>query len=174
MIGREHSEHHDGDTHGVHDHDHSDAHAHRGGLWVFVLGLLRQHRHDHADSLDDALMVSRAGIQALAISLSGLLVTAVIQVIVFAVSGSIGLLGERIHNFADAFTALPIGLAFVVARRAPTKRYTYGYGRAEDLAGLVVVVVITASAVVAGWEAVNRLLHPHPVTNLRRGGAAGG
>jgi cation diffusion facilitator family transporter len=54
----------------------------------------------------------------------------------------------------------------VLARRTPTKRYTYGYGRAEDLAGLVVVVAIAASAVVAGWQAVNRLIDPQHVINL--------
>jgi cation diffusion facilitator family transporter len=85
---------------------------------------------------------------------------------VFALSSSVGLLADTIHNFADAFTAVPLGLAFVVSRRPPTRRYTYGFGRAEDLAGLAVVFVIAASAVVAGLEAVDRLLHPHRVTDL--------
>jgi len=111
-------------------------------------------------------MVSKAGTRALAISLTGLLVTAVLQLAVFIMSGSVGLLADTIHNFADAFTALPIGLAFVVARRAPTRRYTYGFGRAEDLAGLAVVFVIAGSAVIAAWEAIDRLVHPHHVTNL--------
>jgi cation diffusion facilitator family transporter len=123
--------------------------------------------------LDDALIVSKAGTRALAISLSGLLVTAVLQVIVFAISDSVGLLADTIHNFADALTALPIGLAFVVARRVPTKRYTYGFGRAEDLAGLAVVFVIAASAALAAWEGIDRLVHPHHVGHLGWVAAAG-
>lgn len=118
-------------------------------------------------------MVSKAGTRALAISLVGLLVTAVLQVIVFAVSDSVGLLADTIHNFADAFTAVPIGLAFLVARRAPTRRYTYGFGRAEDLAGLVVVFVIAGSAVITAWEAIDRLVHPLHVSHLGWVAAAG-
>ena len=155
------------DQGGAHDH------AHRTGLTGLVSGLVRPHSHDHAGSLDDALMVSKAGTRALAISLSGLLVTAVAQLVVFAISGSVGLLADTIHNFADALTALPIGLAFVVARRAPTRRYTYGFGRAEDLAGLSVVLVMAISAGVAAWEGIDRVIHPHPVTNLGWVAAAG-
>ena len=118
-------------------------------------------------------MVSKQGTRALAVSLTGLLITAVLQLIVFLISDSVGVLSDTIHNFADAFTALPIGLAFVVARRAPTKRYTYGFGRAEDLAGLAVVLVIAGSAVVAAWEAIDRLVHPHHVTNLALVAVAG-
>ena len=156
-------------AHGHEDHDH----AHPIGLRGWVIQLVRPHSHDHADSLDDALMVSKAGTRALAISLTGLLVTAVLQLVVFIISDSVGLLADTVHNFADAFTALPIGLAFVVARRAPTKRYTYGFGRAEDLAGLVVVFVIAGSAVVTAWEAIDRFVHPHHVTNLGWVAAAG-
>ncbi|MHB1534678.1 MAG: cation diffusion facilitator family transporter [Acidimicrobiales bacterium] len=156
------------------EHRHREhEHEHRGGPVAFLVGLIRPHSHDHADSLDDALMVSRAGTRALAISLSGLLLTALAQLVVFAVSGSVALLADTIHNFSDAFTALPIGLAFVVARRAPTRRYTYGYGRAEDLAGLVVVLVVAVSAALAAWEAVDRFLHPQHVSNLGWVAAAG-
>ncbi len=183
MTGQaQHSEAHE--PHGAHpahsghehpDHDPAGGHDHapRSGPVGFLVGLVRTHSHDDTDSLDEALMVSRAGTRALAISLSGLAVTAMIQLIVFALSGSVGLLADTIHNFADAFTAVPIGLSFVVARRAPNRRYTYGYGRAEDLAGLVVVAVIAASAVIAAWEAVNRLIHPRHVTDLAWVAAAG-
>ena len=109
----------------------------------------------------------------MAVSLAGLLVTAVLQLLVFIVSGSVGVLSDTIHNFADAFTALPIGLAFVVARRVPTNRYTYGFGRAEDLAGLGVVLVISGSAALAAWAAIARLAHPHDVSNLGLVAAAG-
>ena len=83
-----------------------------------------------------------------------------------AVSGSVALLGDTLHNAADALTAVPLGIAFVVGRRPPTRRYTYGYGRAEDLAGVVIVVIIAASSALAAYEAVTRLAHPRPVSNL--------
>jgi cation diffusion facilitator family transporter len=76
------------------------------------------------------------------------------------------LLGDTLHNAADALTAVPLGIAFVVGRRPPTRRYTYGYGRAEDLAGVVIVLVIAASSALAAYKAVTRLAHPRPVTNL--------
>jgi cation diffusion facilitator family transporter len=94
------------------------------------------------------------------ISLVALAATAVAQLAVFLVSGSVALLGDSLHNLADSLTAVPLGLAFLVARRPPSRRYVYGYGRAEDLAGLAVVVAIAGSSVAAGYESVNRLLHP--------------
>jgi cation diffusion facilitator family transporter len=81
-------------------------------------------------------------------------------------SGSVALLGDSLHNFADALTALPLWLAFSLGRRRPTRRFTYGFGRAEDLAGIVVVATIALSAGVAAWEAVVRLRHPHDVRHL--------
>jgi len=81
-------------------------------------------------------------------------------------SGSVALLGDTLHNVADALTAVPLGVAFLLGRRAPTRRYTYGFGRAEDLAGVLIVVVIAASAAAAGYEAVRRLLNPAEVTHL--------
>ena len=106
------------------------------------------------------------GIRMLWISLAVLAGTAVLQAAVVAASHSVALLGDMLHNAADALTAVPLGIAFVVGRRPPTRRYTYGYGRAEDLAGIVIVVVIAASSALAAYEAVTRLAHPRPVTNL--------
>ena len=68
---------------------------------------------------------------------------------------------------------MPLALAFRMGRRAPTRRYTYGFGRAEDLAGLSIVALIAASTVVAAYEAVNRLAHPHPVSGAGWVAAAG-
>jgi cation diffusion facilitator family transporter len=124
------------------------------------------HGHDSAESIDSALHASAEGMRALKISLAALLATACLQVVVVAVSGSVALLADTIHNFADALTAVPLGLAFLVGRRRPTKRYTYGYGRAEDLAGIFIVAMIALSAGVAGWGAVQRLFHPQAVNNV--------
>ncbi len=82
------------------------------------------------------------------------------------VSGSIGLLADTIHNFGDAATAIPLGIAFLFARLKPTKRFPFGYGRVEDLAGMLVVLTIFASAVVAGYESIQRLIHPQTVSHL--------
>jgi cation diffusion facilitator family transporter len=100
------------------------------------------------------------------ISLLALGATAVAQAAVVVVSGSVALLGDTLHNVADALTAVPLGVAFVLGRRAATRRYTYGFGRAEDLASIVIVMVIAASAGIAGYEAFRRLLHPTGVTHL--------
>ena len=81
-------------------------------------------------------------------------------------SGSVALLGDSLHNVADALTALPLWLAFSLGRRPANRRFTYGYGRAEDVAGVVVVLMIAGSGVLAAWEAVDRLRHPRDVHHL--------
>jgi len=126
----------------------------------------RPHSHEAADKVDAALEASAEGIRALWISLAVLAATALLQLAVVAVSGSVALLGDTLHNAADALTAVPLGIAFVLGRRPPTRRYTYGYGRAEDLAGVVIVVIIAASSVLAAYEAITRLAHPRPVSDL--------
>jgi len=128
--------------------------------------LVVPHSHDASDRVDSALEASRDGLRCLAWSFVALTVTAVLQAVVVVFSGSIALLGDTLHNFADALTAVPLAIAFTVGRRAATRRYTYGFGRAEDLAGLVVVLLIALSAVAAGWEAIRRLLDPQEVTAL--------
>ena len=109
---------------------------------------------------------SAEGMRALWISLGVLGATAMIQAAVAVLSGSVALLGDTLHNAADALTAVPLGIAFVVGRRPPTRRYTYGYGRAEDLAGVVIVILILASSGLAAYEAVTRLMHPERVSDL--------
>ncbi|GAA1695361.1 cation diffusion facilitator family transporter [Fodinicola feengrottensis] len=145
----------------THGHGHSHGHGKRG--WR---GLLTPHSHDSADKVDRAMESSRDGMRALWISLVGLGLTALFQAVVVVFSGSVALLGDTLHNVADALTAIPLALAFLVGRRAANRRYTYGYGRAEDLAGIAIVLVIAASSALAGYEAVDRLLHPRPVHNL--------
>ncbi len=158
MSGHDH-EHHD---HGGHDHDH----VHPTGLKGFVMSVFRPHSHDAADSIDSALESSAEGIRALKISLIVLLLTAVAQLVVVLISGSVALLADTIHNFSDALTAVPLWIAFVLVRRPPSRRFTYGLGRVEDLAGLFIVVMIALSAVVAGYESVRRLIDPQPITNV--------
>jgi cation diffusion facilitator family transporter len=128
--------------------------------------LFHPHSHDAADSVDSALESSAQGIRAVKISLAALAVTAGLQFLVVLVSGSVALLADTIHNVSDALTAVPLWIAFAIGRRAANHRYTYGYGRAEDLAGLFVVAMIVLSAVVAGVEAIRRLLDPTPVQHL--------
>ncbi|MGI9121254.1 MAG: cation diffusion facilitator family transporter [Acidimicrobiales bacterium] len=161
--GHDHADGHDA---GDHAHDHADGHDHPGGLRGLLRSFLVPHSHDAAESVDQALTASSEGIRALKISLGALLVTAALQVAVVIISGSVALLGDTIHNFADALTALPLGLAFWLGRRRPTRRYTYGYGRSEDLAGIFIVMMIALSSAVAGYEAVRRLLHPTDVRNV--------
>jgi cation diffusion facilitator family transporter len=151
--------------HGHHDHDEHE-HEHPTGVRGWVSGLFHPHSHDAADSVDSALESSARGIRAVKISLVALGVTAVLQLLVVAVSGSVALLADSIHNVADALTAVPLWIAFVVGRRAATRRYTYGYGRAEDLAGLFIVAMIAGSAVLAAVESIRRLLDPAPVQHL--------
>jgi cation diffusion facilitator family transporter len=147
-------------------HDHDDDHDHPGGIRGFLQSVFRPHSHDAADSVDSALEASAEGIRAVKISLVVLLLTAMAQAIVVVVTGSVALLADTIHNFSDALTAVPLWIAFVLGRRAASRRYTYGYGRAEDLAGVFIVAMITLSAVLAGYESIRRLLDPQPITNV--------
>ncbi|BCJ39156.1 cation efflux system protein [Actinocatenispora thailandica] len=158
---------------GDHEHDnghpgHHDRHdRHDSGGWAHrIRHAITPHSHDSADKVDSAMQASRDGMRALWISLAGLGATAVLQAVVVVMSGSVALLGDTLHNVADALTAVPLGLAFLVGRRAANRRYTYGYGRAEDLAGIVIVVFVAASAALACYEAISRLLRPAPVHNL--------
>lgn len=166
--GQEHD--HPHDQHDEHDraHTHGDGeHEHPGGVRGFVASIFRPHSHDAADSVDSALESSAQGIRAVKISLAGLGVTAVAQLVVVLITGSVALLADTIHNFSDALTAIPLWVAFVLSRRAATRRYTYGYGRAEDLAGVFIVAMIALSSAVAGYESIRRLLDPQLITHPR-------
>src|SRR4051812_22264006 len=156
-----------------HEHGHGAAdhgHDHGSSAWSRVRHgvseVLGAHSHDSADQVDETLESDSDGRRALLLSLLILAVTAAVQAAVVVLSGSVALLGDTLHNVADALTAVPLLIAFRLARRPPTKRYTYGYGRAEDLGGLFVVAMITLSGVLAAWEAISRLIHPRDVTHL--------
>jgi cation diffusion facilitator family transporter len=125
------------------------------------------HRHHHATALIDRQMgTSERGIWALKVSLAGLVLTALFQLVIVSLSGSSGLFADSIHNLADAFTAVPLWIAFQLARRPPTRRYTYGYGRAEDMAGALIVLLIFLSSLLSGYESLQKLLHPEPLREV--------
>ncbi|WP_182874385.1 cation diffusion facilitator family transporter [Microbispora sp. H10670] len=152
---------------GGHEAGHGHGHGHGGGgLRGRVAHLLRPHSHEAADKVDPAMESSARGMRALWVSLAGLGATTLVQAVVVVLSGSVALLGDTLHNAADALTAVPLGIAFLLGRRPPTRRYTYGYGRAEDLAGVAIVLTIAASSAAAAYAAIVRLLEPREVTHL--------
>lgn len=167
---------HDHDHEHDHEHEHPESsgeHAHASGVRGFLATIFRPHSHDSADSIDTALEGSAEGIKAVKLSLLGLGATAALQVVIVLISGSVALLADTIHNFGDAITAVPLWIAFAFTGRAASRHYTFGYGRAEDLAGIFVVFMIAASAALAGYESIRRLLNPAEVDNLGWVAAAG-
>ncbi|MET8956387.1 cation diffusion facilitator family transporter [Streptomyces sp. NPDC004533] len=155
------------DHHHEHTHDgHARHHDHPHGPLSRLRHLLTPHSHETADKLDPTLESSTRGMRALWLSLVVLGGTALAQAVVVAISGSVALLGDTVHNASDALTAVPLGIAFVLGRRVATRRFTYGYGRAEDLAGIVIVLTIAASASFAAWSAVVRLMDPRPMEHI--------
>jgi cation diffusion facilitator family transporter len=134
-------------------HEHQDGHQHGHGA---------EHGHTHG-TVDPSIATSERGIWAVKWSFAGLFVTALVQVVVVVLSGSVALLSDTIHNFGDAATAIPLWIAFALARLGGSRRFTFGYGRVEDVAGVIVVLIILFSAVVAGYQAIDRLINPQPV-----------
>lgn len=126
-------------------------------------GFLGLHSHAGAESMGRSLEGSERGITALKVSFSVLMATAVVQTGIVFLTGSVSLMADTIHNFSDALTAVPLFVAFKLGRRAANRRYTYGYHRAEDLAGLFVVLMILLSAVLVLWESAERLINPRPL-----------
>jgi cation diffusion facilitator family transporter len=140
----------------LHDHrNHSHGDGHGYG----------KHGHTHG-AIDPSITTSERGIWAIKWSFIGLAATALLQIVVVLLSHSVGLLADTIHNFGDAATAIPLWIAFMLSRWKPNEKFTYGYGRVEDLAGMAIVLTIFVSAVVAGYETVQRFLHPQPVGYL--------
>ncbi len=144
-----------------HIHPHESVHSHSS-----------KHTHTHG-SIDPSILATEKGIWAVKWSFVGMLITAIIQVFIFSISGSVALLADTIHNFGDALTAIPLVIAFLLALRKPSKRFSYGYGRVEDVAGVIIVFLILFSAVVAGYESVNRLFNPQPIGHLLAVAVAG-
>jgi cation diffusion facilitator family transporter len=141
-------------------HHHDAGHGHAAG---------QDHhgRQGHTHGVIDATVAtSDRGLWAVKWSFLGLLLTAVIQIGVVIISGSVALLADSIHNLGDAATAIPLAIAFLFGRRRPSQRFSFGYGRVEDIAGVLVVLTILFSALVAGYEAIDRLIHPREITFL--------
>ena len=158
------------------DHDHGHAHSHdgRGGkIGAAMREVFAPHSHNASDSIDGALESSAAGIRAVKISLLALGATSAAQLVIVLMSGSVALLADTIHNFSDALTAIPLWIAFALGTKAATRRYTYGFGRAEDIAGLFVIAMITLSAIIAGFESIRRLINPIPIQHVGWVAAAG-
>jgi cation diffusion facilitator family transporter len=149
-----------------HEHEHDHDHDHEAGLKGWLLGLLRPHEHGHYAAALDPAMSNARGIWAVKVSLIALMATALFQVIIVAISGSVALLADTIHNFSDALTAIPLWIAFTLARRPRNDRYTYGYGRAEDLAGVLIVVMIFLTAIEVFRQSIDRIANPQPIDNL--------
>lgn len=126
----------------------------------------RPHSHDAADSIDTALEAGARGERAVKVSFVALSATALVQLAVVVPTGSVALLADTVHNLSDALTAVPLFLAFRLARRPADRRHTYGFRRAEDLAGVFVIVTIAVSALVAAREALDRLVDPRPVEHV--------
>lgn len=149
------------DWFGFGQHDHGQAHGDHGH------GHDRHGSHGHTHGVIDATIATTdRGIWAIKWSFAILAVTAVLQMAVVALSGSVALLADTIHNVGDATTAIPLWIAFMLARRKPTQTFTYGLGRVEDLAGIIIVLIILFSAIVAGYEAIDRLINPQAVSHL--------
>ncbi len=154
----------------AHGHSHGsggDGHSHHG------------HGHDgeghgHTHGVMDATIATTSrGLWAIKWSFALLMATTVMQIIVVYYSSSVALLADTIHNFGDAATAIPLFVAFMLVRRKPTLRFTYGLGRVEDLAGIIIVGLILFSALVAGWQSIDRLINPLTISHLGWVAAAG-
>jgi cation diffusion facilitator family transporter len=145
-------------------HKHGD-HDHGSGIFGWFRGAFA-HSHSVTDKVDSTMESSERGIRALKVSLAGLGLTALFQLLIVLASGSVALLADTIHNFADAGTSIPLWIAFSLARRGASRRFTYGYGKTEDVAGVLIVLIIFFSACVAAYEAVMKIIHPQPMAYL--------
>ena len=116
--------------------------------------------------IENAFIANEEGIRTVWIALAALAVTSIIQIVIFWMSGSVALFADTVHNIVDGLNSIPLLIAFYLTRRAATRRYTYGFSRAEDVAGIFIVLSIAISAGVIFWESFQKLMHPEPLTNL--------
>jgi cation diffusion facilitator family transporter len=155
--------------HDQHDHEHAHEHARRAGPLGWFAAVFHIGGHSHSDqhlARDPAFTGSQQGIRTVWIALALLLLTTLIQAAIYLLSGSVALLSDTVHNLGDALNSIPLLIAFYLARRPPSRRYTYGYHRAEDVAGVLIVLSILFSAVYIFYESIDKLLHPGALSNL--------
>ncbi len=150
-------------------HEH-DGHNHQQGIWGFISSVFHLHGHSHDEKTalisDPAFNANETGIRTVWLALLALGATAILQIGVVALSGSVALLADTVHNVGDTLNSIPLLIAFYLARRAATRRYTYGFGRAEDIAGIFIVFSIAVSAAVVFYESFQKLIHPEPMRNI--------
>ena len=173
--------HEDGQHADEHDHDHSDGHGHSHGPGEDhdhhhgpgIIGWFQTvfHWHGHSEqqknlAADQALLDNKQGILVLWISLAALLLTSLMQIVVVAFSGSVALLADTMHNIGDGLNSIPLLIALYLARRLATRRYTYGFGKAEDVAGVFIVISIAISAAIVFSESIQKFINQEPMTNL--------
>lgn len=125
-----------------------------------------EEEHEHTHGIIDPSLTSGKGLWAVKWSSIVLFLGALFQLVIVFLSGSVSLLSDTIHNFEDAATAIPLGAAFIMGRRKPTKRFTYGYGRVEDIAGIIIIVFMFTSALYAFYVSIDRIFHPQTVSHL--------
>ena len=151
-----------------HDQGHHPAHGHPGGPLGWLLAILHLHGHEHDERGmgSGPYFATSEGIRTVWIALAALGVTTLLQVVIVVLSGSVALLADTVHNLGDTLNSLPLLAAFYLARRGANRRYTYGYGRAEDIAGVPIVVSIAFSAGYILWESARKLINPEPIERL--------
>ena len=156
-----------------HDHQHDDHHHHHHheakGVWGWITTIFHLHGHSHQHgelASDQAFVDNSEGIRTVWLALIALTVTSIIQILIVLWSGSVALLADTLHNIGDGLNSIPLLIAFYLARRVATRRYTYGFGRAEDVAGIFIVLSIAISAGIIFWESFQKFLNPQPITYL--------
>ncbi|WP_324650902.1 cation diffusion facilitator family transporter [Georgenia sp. H159] len=156
---------------GGHSHSHDDGRPHQHGpgprgVWARVRHALVPHSHDHTAAIQTADETSSIGIRAAWVSLGGMGATALLQVVIVWLSGSVALLADTLHNLGHLATTIPLIIAFRLGRRAPTRHYSYGFRRAEDLVGLLIGAVVAMSAALIVWESLRALTTQRDMTHL--------
>lgn len=161
MASQHEHSHHKHNHSGQHSHSHSDT----KGIWGWITTALHLHSHSH-HAEGASFIENEEGIRVVWLALAALGITSVLQVIIVLLSGSVALFADTAHNIVDGLNSIPLLMAFYLARRAATRRYTYGFARAEDIAGIFIVLSIAVSAGVIFWESFQKLLNPEPLDNL--------
>ena len=150
-------------------HDDKRHHPNGRGLrsWISRISGMYGHSHQHDElASDHSFLDNQEGIRAVWLALGALTITSLLQIVIVAWSGSVALLADTIHNIGDGLNSIPLLIAFYLARRMATRRYTYGFGKVEDLAGIFIVLSIAVSAGVVFYESIRKLIDPDPMTRL--------